>query len=76
MNYLTSGFPRLQHNELHDFTASLLSEVCYNVSVEPPLQPLIMKAFLFAAANVEDGACLYVAVSGFWGSPSEGFHGC
>ena len=30
----------MRHNELHDFIASLLSEVCHNVCVEPPLQPL------------------------------------
>ena len=28
MNCSTAGFPRIQHNELRDFTVSLLSEVC------------------------------------------------
>ena len=27
-----SGFPTIQHNELRDLTASLLSEVCHNVA--------------------------------------------
>ena len=52
----------------YDFTVSLLSEVCFNVSVEPQLQPLTGETFPLASANVEDGARLDVAASGFWGS--------
>ena len=52
----------------YDFAASLLSEVCFNVSVEPQLQPLTGETFPLASANVEDGAHLDVAASGFWGS--------
>ena len=35
-----SGFPSIRHNEVRDLTATLLSEVCHNVSFEPGLQPL------------------------------------
>ena len=35
-----SDSPILRHNELRNITASLLNEVCSNVSVEPYLQPL------------------------------------
>ena len=45
MNCPTSGFSALQYNELCDFTVSLLSEVCHDVIVEPPLQPLTGEAF-------------------------------
>ena len=31
------GFPTLRHDEVRDLTASLLSEVCANVAVEPAL---------------------------------------
>ena len=67
MNCPTSSFPTIRHNELHDFTASVLSEVCYDLSVEPQLQPLTGETFPLASANVEDGACLDVAASGFGG---------
>jgi len=66
MNCPTSGFPTIQHIELHKFTASLLSEVCHNVSVEPQPQPLTGGTFPLTLANVKDGACLDVAASGFW----------
>ena len=31
------GYPSLRHNEIRDITASFLSEVCRNVSIEPGL---------------------------------------
>ena len=31
------GFPTIRHNELRNVTASLLSQVCSNVQVEPQL---------------------------------------
>lgn len=37
-------------------TAQLLSEVCPNVEVEPPLQPLAKATFPHRKANVEDNA--------------------
>ena len=68
MNCPTGGFPTIRHNELRDFTASLLSEVCHGVSVEPHLQPLTGETFSLNSAIVEDGARLDVAGNGFWGS--------
>ena len=40
--------------------------VCFNVSVEPHLQPLTGETFTLASANVDDGVHLDVAASGFW----------
>ena len=34
------GIPNIRHNEIRDLTASLVTEVCHNVSIEPLLQPL------------------------------------
>ena len=34
------GFPTMHHNELRDLTAKWISEGCYNVGTEPPLQSL------------------------------------
>ena len=68
MNCATGGFPTLRHNELRDFTAAALSEVCHNVAIEPVLQPLSGESFRYATANVEDEARLDVSAHGFWGS--------
>ena len=68
MNCPTGGFPTLRHNELRDFTASILTEVCADVRVEPPLQPLTGEHLAFATANVEDGAHVDVSAMGFWRS--------
>ena len=61
------GFPILQHNEIRDLTANLLSEVCHNVSTEPHLQPLTGESLSLATANSQDGARLDIAANGFWG---------
>ena len=34
------GFPSIRHNEIRDITATLLTEVCHDVCVEPDLQPV------------------------------------
>ena len=68
MNCPTGDYPTIRHNELRNFTAALLSEVCHDVSVEPHLQPLTGEQFSLASGNVEDGARLDVAAKGFWGS--------
>ena len=36
----TGGLPTVRHNELRDFTAQVMTEVCHNLCTEPPLQPL------------------------------------
>ena len=67
MNCPTGGYPTLRHNELRDFTAAILSEVCTDVCVEPPLQSLSGETLTYATANREDGARLDVSAAGFWG---------
>ena len=67
MNCPTGDFLTIWHNNLHGFTASLLSEVCFNVSVEPQLQSLTEETFPpLTSANVEDDTCVDVAASRFW----------
>jgi len=65
MNCATSGLPTLHHNELMDFTAIAMSQVCHNVAIESVLQPLSGEAFHYATANVEDEACLDVSAQSF-----------
>ena len=58
-------FPTLRHNNIRDLTASLLTEVCSNVSVEPELQELSGET-LGRSVNKESGARADIAVDGFW----------
>ena len=44
-----------------------MKEVCYNVSREPPLQPLTGETIELRSTTTVDGACLDVAADGFWG---------
>ena len=61
------GFPSILHNDIRDLTAKLLSEVCYDVCVEPALQQLAGEPLRYATANGEDGARLDVVARDFWG---------
>lgn len=40
------GFPSIRHNKIRDITATLLTEVCYDVCMEPDLQPVSTKSSL------------------------------
>ena len=64
---LTGGFPSVRHNDLRDFTANLLTEVCPNVCIEPPLQALTGELLSHETSKSEGGACLDVSAQGFWG---------
>ena len=59
------GGPTIRHNEIRDLTASLLTEVCHNVAVEPQLQPLRGESLNFQSANSKDGARLDIQARGF-----------
>ena len=52
------GFPTIRHNELRDITASLLSDVCHNVAIEPRLQPLSGESMFHRTAITTDDARL------------------
>ena len=57
-----------QHNELRDFTAEMMSEVCHNACIEPLLQPLSGEFFTHASATTEYEARLDISAQGFWGN--------
>ena len=65
------GFPTLRHNDIRDITASMLTEVCHNVGVEPEVQPLAGVEMQHKTANLEKGVRLDIHVSVFWGSIHE-----
>ena len=62
----TGGNLVLRHNELRNFTSSVLQEVCHDVALEPPLQPLDGE-LLLSNANVTKEARLDISARGFWG---------
>ena len=60
------GFPTIRHNEVRDITATLLTEVCHDVCVEPDLQPVTSNQLDGATANRQDGARLDISANGVW----------
>ena len=50
-----------------DITAGFLTEVCHNVGIEPPLQPLTGEHLTLGSANGEDGARSDTVADNFWG---------
>ena len=46
---------------------SWLHEVCHDVAVEPPLQPLTGQALVPASANLKDDGRADIRARGFWG---------
>ena len=71
LSCLKGGFPAIRHNEIRDVTASLLTEVCHDITVEPHLQPLSGEEFPLLSTNTTDKAWLDIAASGFWGGRYE-----
>ena len=65
------GFPSIRHNEIRNLTATLLTEVCHDVCIEPGLQPVSNETLTGASANRQDGARLDIAANGFWGGTFE-----
>ena len=68
MSCARGGFPIIRHNEICDITATLLTEVCHDVCVEPDLQPVAPGQLHVskASANRQDGARLDMAANGVW----------
>ncbi len=62
----TGGFISIRHNEIRDFTADTLNEVCNDVQVEPLLTPLSGETFKYKTANKEDNARLDVVARGVY----------
>ena len=67
----TGGLPTVRQNELRDFTAKVMTEVCHDVCVEPPLQLLLGETMSHATAVTEDEARLDIRVQGFWGNQHQ-----
>ena len=65
------GFSIIRHNEIRDLTASLLTEVCHDVRIEPDLQPVTGEGMTASSTNTNDGTRLDISANGFWGGRFE-----
>ena len=65
------GLPSIRHNNIREFTAKLLTEVCPNVEIEPALQPLTGERLTSRNAISGDEARLDVRAQGFWGDRGQ-----
>ena len=71
LNCMKGAFPTIRHNEIRDITATLLTEVCHDVCVEPHLQPLTGETQRYRSAKNEDEVGSDISACGFWGSRFE-----
>ena len=67
------GLTFIRHNELRDLTASWLQDVCHDVAVEPPLQPLHGESLTPNSAVLGDDARTDIHARGFWGRRQSAF---
>ena len=66
LNCKLGGFVSTRHNEVRDFTAQILSEVCNDVAIEPLLTPLTGETLKYKSGNTEEHARLDVSARGVW----------
>ena len=67
------GFVTLRHNSIRDLTSKMLNEVCSDVQIEPPLNPLSGETLKEISANRKDDARLDIAARSFWVSGQKAF---
>ena len=70
LNCHTGGFPTIWHNEVRDFTANVMTEVCH-VCTKPHLQLLSGESLTYFTANTDDEAHLDISAQGFWGDQHQ-----
>ena len=72
INCHRGGFVNASHDSIRNFEAGLLSKVCHDVQIEPPLQPVGNMRFK-PSANTKDDARLDVRAKGFWREGQNAF---
>ena len=72
MNCNKGGFISARHDNVRNFEAQLLKQVCQDVQVEPPLQPVSGVTF-HRSAITTDEARLDVRARGFWRNGQNAF---
>ena len=72
MNCHRGGFINSRHDSIRNLKARLVKEVCNDVQIEPPLQPVGGHTF-HRSANVRDDARLDIRAKGFWREGQNAF---
>ena len=67
------GFVNIRHNDIRDFTAEMLSEICNDVAIEPILIPLSGEKFKYKTANEDELARTDISARGVWVKGSRAF---
>jgi hypothetical protein len=73
MDCKRGGFVNARHDSIRNHAARLLKEVCRDVQIEPPLQPVGGIA-LSSGSNIKEGARLDVRARGFWREGQQSFY--
>ena len=60
------GFICFRHDEIRDITASMLREICNDVTVEPSLLPLHGEHLQYRTANNANDELVDISTNGFW----------
>ena len=58
----------MRHTEIRDTFATLMSEVCFHVEIEPKLRSLEDESFVNNSTTTDEDAQLDVNANGLWGS--------
>ena len=58
----------MRHNEIRDTFATVMKEVCFDVEIEPKLQPLEGESFDYKTTTTDDEARLDIKANGLWES--------
>ena len=58
----------MRHKEIRDTFASVMKEVCYDVEIEPKLEPLEGEFFVHKTTTTEDESRLDIKANRLWDS--------
>ena len=64
----SGALPTIQHNDIRDITAELMTEICDNFAVEPKLQTITGEMFQYRSTNTDEEARFDSKANGFWGA--------
>ena len=73
LNCKKGGFVTIHHNDVRDFMANMLTEVCKDVCKEPSLVPLTGETFNKKTTITDDEARVDVSARGFWTRGNKAF---
>ena len=73
MSCRKDGFISIQHNDLQDLTANVMSEVSKDTEIEPKLTPLYGEELQGRTSNNSNEARVDIRTRGFWKQEQQAF---